>query len=430
MQRAGESLSLREHGIELLDELVGWQPAVRDTEIHRPARGDDADADLPGGLHLGLDQSVAAAREDVVVVEDGRAARERELGDARASGGVLCLGVDPRPDRIELAQPGEEIGLLRPCACEGLVEVVVRVDESRRDDRAAEFDPLVARGRVPVADGDDRPSVDEHPAGGVLGAGVVHRDDPAVRVEATHSLERDELEAVDVDEPAVGDLQARDHREREERQRQERCRARPAEPRGRLVARPALLDHLGQRRVREQPGDRQRALGEHLPAVDGDDAAAELGEGCDGRSGHVLVAHADDDEVVRVVGDARSERAACSPEPETKPSPIRPVARCRSTTAILARSRPASATARPFSMAGSGDERLRDDLIRHQPDRAHGRAARRDREALRRHRPDAHRLPHPVGHAVRARVAERRAPLEHEFGTKRSRSGSSSRSAW
>ena len=54
---------------------------------------------------LGLDQPVAAAREDVVVVEDGRAARERELGQAGARGGVLGLGVDaaPRPGRARAA---------------------------------------------------------------------------------------------------------------------------------------------------------------------------------------------------------------------------------------------------------------------------------------------------------------------------------------
>ena len=72
-----------------------------------------------------------AAREDVVVVEDGRAAGERELGEAGARGGVEHLVVDPRPDRVERPQPGEEVGVLRPGAREGLVEVVVGVDEAR-----------------------------------------------------------------------------------------------------------------------------------------------------------------------------------------------------------------------------------------------------------------------------------------------------------
>src|SRR4249919_838244 len=59
--------------------------------------------------------------------------------------------------------------------------------------------------------------------------------------------ERDELEAVDVDEPAVGDLQAGDHREGEERQRLERRRVLAAERAGGLDAGLARLDDLGER---------------------------------------------------------------------------------------------------------------------------------------------------------------------------------------
>src|SRR5262249_19325014 len=41
------------------------------------------------------------------------------------------------------------------------------------------------------------------------------------RITGSPHRQRDELEAVDVDEPAVGQLQARDHREREEREQLE-----------------------------------------------------------------------------------------------------------------------------------------------------------------------------------------------------------------
>ena len=126
-----EPLGVGEHGVELLDELVRREAAVRRAEVHRPARGDDAHAELARGLHLGLDQPLPSLREDVVVVEDGRAARERELGEGRARGGVLGLGVDARPDGIQLAEPREEVGLLRSAARERLVEVVVGVDEAR-----------------------------------------------------------------------------------------------------------------------------------------------------------------------------------------------------------------------------------------------------------------------------------------------------------
>ena len=64
----------------------------------------------------------------------------------------------------------------------------------------------------------------------------------------------------------------------EERERQERRRAGPAEPRRRLVAGAALRDDDVERLVGEQPGDRERALGDDGAALDGDDAAADLGE--------------------------------------------------------------------------------------------------------------------------------------------------------
>ena len=81
VQLGDEPLGVGEHRVDVLDELVGREPAVGLAEVHRAARGDDPDAELARRLHLGLDQAGPPAREDVVVVEDGRAARERELGE-------------------------------------------------------------------------------------------------------------------------------------------------------------------------------------------------------------------------------------------------------------------------------------------------------------------------------------------------------------
>ena len=143
----------------------GGSPPSDIAEVHRPARGDEPDAELAGCLDLRLDEPGATAREDVVVVEDRGAARQRQLGQARARGGVLGLGVDPRPHRIELAQPGEQIGLLRPGPGERLVQVVVRVDEPGRDERAGEVDALVGLGRrAPPPTASTRPSaITSHP---------------------------------------------------------------------------------------------------------------------------------------------------------------------------------------------------------------------------------------------------------------------------
>ena len=106
-----------------------------------------------------------------------------------------------------------------------------------------------------------------------------------------------------------------------------------------LVGREALRDHLGERRVGEEAGDRKRALGEHAAVRRPTTMPPPISARCVDGERHVLVAHADDDEVVRVVCDRRGERAAAAGRSRaTKPSPIRPVARWRSTTAIFARS--------------------------------------------------------------------------------------------
>ena len=87
VQQRREPLGLGEHRVELLDELVRREAAVGDAEVHRAARGDDPHADLARRLHLRLDQPLAAPREDVVVVEDRRAARRARArrGPVRAA---------------------------------------------------------------------------------------------------------------------------------------------------------------------------------------------------------------------------------------------------------------------------------------------------------------------------------------------------------
>ena len=113
-----------------------------------------------------------------MVVEDGAAARERELREPGTGGGVLGLGVDPAPDGIELLQPGEEIGLLRPRTGERLEQVMVRVDERRREDGAAEI--LGAFRRLAGADLRDEAIFDPDPAVGQLRPRLVHRHDVGV----------------------------------------------------------------------------------------------------------------------------------------------------------------------------------------------------------------------------------------------------------
>ena len=112
--------------------------------------------------------------------------------------------------------------------------------------------------------------------------------------------------------------------------------------------------------------------------------------------------------------DASAPR--CSPDPETKPSPVRPVARCRSTTAIFARSRSASATAWPADTAGS---RTSDSVTTWSVTRPIARML--DPSTRRRSRPaetglHADALPHPVGDLDGRRVLDPASVLQHHLG--------------
>ena len=95
----GDALGVGQDLVERLDQRVGRQAAVRGAEIHRAARGDEAQAELARRLQLGLEDAAAPAREDVVVVEHGRAARA-----ARARRG-RCAPRRTRPRRRDAPTP-------------------------------------------------------------------------------------------------------------------------------------------------------------------------------------------------------------------------------------------------------------------------------------------------------------------------------------
>ena len=85
VQLADEALCIREDRVDVLDELVGREAAVGDAEVHRAPRRHDPDAELTGSLDFRLDEARASAREDVVVVEDRRAARPAPARPARSA---------------------------------------------------------------------------------------------------------------------------------------------------------------------------------------------------------------------------------------------------------------------------------------------------------------------------------------------------------
>ena len=190
------------------------------------------------------------------------------------------------------------------------------------------------------------------------------------------------------------------------------------------------LDHLCERRVREQAGDRQRQLREHLGAVDDDDAAAAVREPAHG-GGHRRVVHPDDDDVVRVVRDRRCERAALQAEPAHEAEPDAARAEVPLDDRDLREVALGIGERLAGSVGGLVHERVGHDLARHDPDHARVAALPRDAEHLRAERADPHRVAHPVRHLRLAGSPRPGCPrLSTVSGTKRSRSGRTSRSAW
>ena len=130
----------------------GGQAPLRAADGHRPAARVEADADLARRLDLHVHR--VAAPEEVRVVEDGRAAREQQLGEADQRAQAGRLRVDAGPRRVLRGEPVEEAGVLGggEGAGQRLVEVVVRVDEAGQDDLAREVEHHVG-GRRQLAVG-------------------------------------------------------------------------------------------------------------------------------------------------------------------------------------------------------------------------------------------------------------------------------------
>ena len=110
----------------------------------------EADADFSRRQDLGVDQIGAAAREQIVVVAGSGATREKQFRHAGERRHVHALFVQPGPDRVEGAQPVEELGVGRGCVGTGerLVEVVVRVDQAGEGDEVPAVDDAVGLGQA------------------------------------------------------------------------------------------------------------------------------------------------------------------------------------------------------------------------------------------------------------------------------------------
>ena len=164
-----------------LHERVRRKPALRFPDRHGAPRGMEAEPHLPGRLDRVVEPR--AVGEKVEVVGRGRASRKRQFRKTKPRGRADVPGPHPRPDRVERPEPAEQERVLpagdRPR--DGLEEVVVRVDEPRRDDAACRVDRLGAVGGKPLPHGRDHAAFDPHVAARDLAPSVVHGKDVAPR---------------------------------------------------------------------------------------------------------------------------------------------------------------------------------------------------------------------------------------------------------
>ena len=162
-----------EDRVVVAHDVVGRQPAVLLRQRHRPAGGVETDTEVAGRLDLGGQQVAGAVGMQVQMVGRGRATRQRQLGQTHPRRDVHRLGVDRRPQRIQRREPPEQrvVGHRRVRPCEVLEDVVVCVDEPRRDEAIGGVDRRRCVGcrsgtdRLDQAVGDRRPS--RPPARGV-----------------------------------------------------------------------------------------------------------------------------------------------------------------------------------------------------------------------------------------------------------------------
>src|SRR6266511_1450155 len=338
--------------VAFLDDPVRREAAVGFAEVHRAARGEDAHAELASGADLRLEQARRARWKHVVVVEDRRATGQRQFGEARARGCVLRLLVDPRPHRVERLQPTEEVLLLRSCSRQVLPEVVVRVHEPGRNDRAAEVDHLVCFRLRVAADVAHVPIVHQEPTACVLARVVIHGDDVRIDEERRHTFSGTSSK-----------------------------RSTSTSPRS-VIFRLGITDSPRNESVRkgvapDQPSARAASLQARLCSITSASGASAsnpaTGSGSSAATSppsittmpppssprrstaRTMSASAMPTTTMLWASCATVEARAprCKPEPCTKPRPIRPVPRWRSITAIFARSLPESATAAPSAVAGS-----------------------------------------------------------------------------
>ena len=148
-----DALGILHDLVDRLHHAVRRQAAVLHREVHAAAGGVHTDAQLVRGAELHAEQVAGVLREDVVMVEAGRAAVLHQLAETRERGETDDILVEIFPDLIERPEPVEKLHILhfRQVAREDLIEMMVRVHKPRIAEHMARVDGLLRLLRKVVA---------------------------------------------------------------------------------------------------------------------------------------------------------------------------------------------------------------------------------------------------------------------------------------
>ncbi len=137
--RAGQDV------IEFFHDVIRWQAAGTLAEIHRPTARVESKADLRSRGDLGLENVAGVAGNDVVVVGGGRTSGFRQPREAAGGRHVDGVGVDTCPDGVQGGQPLEKRRVRGQASGDPLVEMMMCVDQTRRDQATTPVDHLRTR---------------------------------------------------------------------------------------------------------------------------------------------------------------------------------------------------------------------------------------------------------------------------------------------
>ncbi|GAP60425.1 hypothetical protein AHiyo1_39440 [Arthrobacter sp. Hiyo1] len=167
-----EPFAVREDHLGTLHGGTRRQAAVVLAERHGPAGEGRAHAEFTHDADLDVDRVLKSRGEEVVVVGCRGAAGKQEFRERYLHGKLEAVRSEARPYGIEVLQPREQgsVCYRAPGPREGLVEVVMRVDEPGQQDVAAGVESFMARRGRALSCGDelgDFPIADHDAAAGV-----------------------------------------------------------------------------------------------------------------------------------------------------------------------------------------------------------------------------------------------------------------------